>query len=120
MALKRRTRADSGLYTKCSAPNLKDLRVKLPEYGESKESELSALVRMLASTVVLRVDLGSHLDKLIVSECLTETIYWDIFMPNEIAEMVDTEPCVCDSHSVVFSSDEDNSDSDSVGGLDVL
>lgn len=118
VALKRRMPVHSGSYSECRAPKLKTLRIKLPEYGEFRLSTLEAFVESLAFTLTRRVAFGSHLDRLVVSECLMTKASWNLHMPNEITEKAEGVPCLCDSHSLAAWSDENEVDIDSGGDSD--
>lgn len=109
---------DSVPFAECRAPTLKALHVELPEYSEFKLSVLNALLEMLALTLTRRAEFGSHLDRLVVSECLMTKAYWEGYMPQEIARKAEPEPCFCESHSLVDSSDDDEADGDTDGDLD--
>lgn len=101
-------------FNECPAPNLKDLRVEIPGIGSFQFSQINKLLETLALTLKRRADFGSQLERLVVSECLKTRGYWDQYMPPEITNMAELEPCSCDCHSWVFSSDDDDTD-DSTG-----
>lgn len=91
-----------GSSTALKAPTLQLLHLELPRYQQQYISRLQQVVDALALTLAHRANKGSHLDRLIVTECLTTKVSWEECMRRHevrgLEQKLETVPCHCTSH----------------------
>lgn len=99
-ALQQPMPAGLGNTTCCRASTLKSLNVRLLAKRGYKHSQLERLIETLTRTLERRERFNSHLDSIVLSECLTTPATWRSHVSDRIAEKTRTTPCQCESHSV--------------------
>lgn len=93
------------------APMLKELHLELLRFQQQYIPDLQKIVDALALTLAHRANMGSHLDRLVVSDCLTTKVPWEECMHTHevrgVEQKLHTVPCCCDRHYSNNECDDD-------------
>lgn len=91
-----------GSSTALKAPRLKELVLELPRFQDLYLSGLQQVVDALALTLACRANTDSHLDRLVVTKCLTTKVLWEECMRKHevrgVEQKLQTVPCYCSRH----------------------